>query len=278
MTDVLEDRLRAAADTEMSGVELEHPTSTADPTAATRGRGRGTLAAVAAAVAVLVLGAVTWGVMGGSPSDGGTAEPSPQRATPVEELRSAIDATLSAPAWQAELDGPDGETFWVFDAPDRVEERVADASGQDWVTRSVTIGDTTWSRTVPDGAWQQSTSLGWDSASPVVYLRLIGESPCASRLGSDVLSWRAAGGGCGSSATELPGDLPIDSEIYLVTLDDAGRVSSVRYGSIPGVDGQPMLSSDLASDDPFAQVGAAGGPGIRIHYDDVPPVTEPSGG
>jgi hypothetical protein len=276
MTDVLEDRLRAAAHAATSDVELEHPASTASTRG--RGRGRGTLAAIAAAAAVLVFGAVAWGVMGGSSADGGTAEPSAPRATALEQLRSAIDATLSAPAWQAELDGPDGETFWVFEAPDRIEERVAAASGQDWVTRSVTIGNRTWSRADPGGAWQQSTSLGWDSAPAPLYLRLLSETTCAARVGDALLSWRAAGGGCGSSATELPGDLPIDSEIYLVELDDAGSVASVRYGSIAGVDGEAMLPADPSSADPFARVGASGGPGIRLSYVDVPPVTEPDDG
>lgn len=282
MTDVIEERLRSAADHAMTGVELAPPASN-DAVSPPR-RHRWWVTAAAGIAAAVVLGVVVWAAALRDPGPTEPVQPSPDAPAQVR-ARAAVEATLAAPQWRAELSGGVAPFEVWFHAPDRAESvngvEPVDSS-EDAPMRAIQIDRDLY--TSNDGGWTRTTAppRGLADSHRSLLQGLLADGPCFADQGEFIVAWQDPETGCGSSTTALPDDLPPSSDLWVLRIDDDGRVADFVVGEVPGaVDSErgelvpwPPSPSD-GIDQPMR--GAGGQPAFiySFTYDDVPPITAP---
>jgi hypothetical protein len=282
MTDVLEERLRAAADQAMTGVELETPASD-DAVAPPRRQSRWLTVAAGTAAAV-VLGVVVWAAALRDPGPTEPVQPSPDAPAQVR-ARAAVEATLAAPRWRAEVSGGVTPMELWFHEPDRAESiagiEPVDRAG-DPPMRTVQIGDDLY--TSNDGGWTRTTAppRGLDNSHRSLLEGLLADGPCFANQGDLIVAWQDPETGCGSSTTALPDDLPPGSDLWVLRIDADGRVDDFVVGEVPGAVGSEredlVLWPPSPSDGIDRPMRSAGGQPAYIYsftYADVPPITAP---
>lgn len=275
MTDVLEERLRSAADEAMAGVELAPPDI--DHATAPDRPQRRWLTAVAGIAAAIVIGLVVWAAGLRDPGPTEPVQPAPDAPAQVR-ARAAVEATLSAPQWRAEI-GPGSNAFEIwFREPDRVESAKGVLGDQ---LRAIQIGGDLYYLT--DGNWVRTNapSRGLDESHRSLLEGLLADGPCFADQGGLIVAWQDPATGCGSSTTALPDDLPAGSDIWVLRTDADGRVAELAVGEIPGAVGserQDLGSGSPTSDEisgPISTAGGRTGSVYRFTYDDIPPITAP---
>jgi hypothetical protein len=278
MTDVIEERLRSAADQAMTGVELAPPASN-DAVAPPR-RHRWWVTAAAGIAAAAVLGVVVWAAALRDPGPTEPVQPSPDAPAQVR-ARAAVEATLAAPQWRAEVSG--GVT--PFELWFREPDRVGSVNGsEDEPIRSIQIGETIYFRN--DGEWARSgipeRPLTLISDHLGLLQGILSDGPCFADQGEFIVAWQDPETGCGSSTTALADDLPAGSDIWVLRIDDDGRVGELVVGEVPGAVGSereelvpwPPSPSD-GIDRPMRSAGGQPAFIYSFTYDDVPPITAP---
>lgn len=282
MTDVIEEWLRAAADEAMAGVELAPPAIN-DAVSPPR-RHRWWATAAAGIAAAIVLGVVVWAAALSDPGPTEPVQPSPDAPAQVR-ARAAVEATLAAPQWRAEVSGGVAPFEIWFHAPDRAESvngiEPVDSS-EDAPMRAIQIGDDLY--TGNDGGWTRTTAppRGLDNGHRSLLEGLLADGPCFADQGEFIVAWQDPETGCGSSTTALPDDLPAGSDIWVLRIDDDGRVADVVVGEVPGAVGSergelvpwPPSPSD-GIDQPIRSAGGQPAYIYSFTYDDVPPITAP---
>jgi hypothetical protein len=278
MTDVIEERLRAAADQAMAGVELSPP-AIDDPVEPPH-QHRRWLTAAAGIAAAVVLGVVVWAAALRDPGPTDPVQPSPDAPAQVR-ARAAVEATLAAPQWRAEVSGGVAPFEIWFLEPDRV----GSVNGsEDEPMRSIQIGDTIYFD--DDGEWTRSgipeRPLTLISDHLGLLQGILADGPCFADQGELIVAWQDPETGCGSSTMALPDDLPAGSDIWVLRIDDDGRVDDFVVGEVPGAVGsereQPVPWPPSPSDGIDRPMRSAGGQPAFIYsftYDDVPPITAP---
>lgn len=274
MTDVIEERLRAAADRAMAGVELAPPAS--DDWAAPPPRHPRWLTAAAGIAAAVVLGVVVWAAALRDPGPTEPVQPSPDAPAQVR-ARAAVEATLAAPQWRAEV-GPGLPPFAIwFHEPGQVES----TRGSGEQTRAIQVGGDLYYS--DDGGWTRTTAPPGGLANShrgLLEGLLVGWS-CFADQDEFIVAWQDPEIGCGSSTTALPDDLPAGSDIWVLRIDADGRVAEFAVGEIPGAVGserQDRGSMPPSAEEVSVPIYSAGGRTAvvyRFAYDDVPPITAP---
>ncbi len=283
MTDVIEERLRAAADQAMTGVELAPPAI--DDAVMPPRQHRRWLTAAAGIAAAVVLGVVVWAAALRDPGPTEPVQPSPNAPAQVR-ARSAVEATLAAPRWSAEVSGGVAPFEVRFHEPDRVElinGSEPAARSEDAPMRAIQIGDDLYSGTT-EGDWTRTTAppRGLDRSHRSLLEGLLTDGPCFADQGEFIVAWQDPETGCGSSTTALPDDLPAGSDIWVLRIDDDGRVADLVVGEVPGAVGSereelvpwPPSPSD-GIDQPMRSAGGQPAYIYSFTYDDVPPITAP---
>lgn len=276
MTDVIEERLRAAADRAMTGVELAPPAD--DDRATPPRRHRWWVTAAAGIAAAVVLGVVMWAAALRDPRPAEPVQPAPHAPAQVR-ARAAVEATLAAPRWRAEVSGGVAPYEIRFHEPDRAGS-VNDS--EDERVQSIQVGDTIYFQ--DDGEWAQSgiteRPLTLISDHLALLQGILADGPCFADQGDLIVAWQDPETGCGSSTTELPDDLPPGSDIWVLRITE-GRVGDFAVGEVPGEVGSErqgptsMPPSLEKISVPIFEAGATTAVAYRFGYDDVPPITAP---
>ena len=278
MTDVIEERLRTAADQAMTGVELTTP---AGDRAAQR-RHRRWLAAAAGTPP-----RSCWVWWCGRPRRAIPARPSrcnPHRTRAQVRARSAVEATLEASQWRAEVYGGVGRSRSGPTSPARESVNGVETvdSTADVPMRAIQIGDDLY--VTNDGEWTRTTAAERSLADVHRSLlqAVLADGPCFADEGELIVAWQDPETGCGSSTTALPDDLPAGSDIWVLRVDEGGRVANLAVGEVPGdvgsdrekVEAWPPSPSD-GIDRPVRRAGGQPAYIYSYTYDDVPPITAP---
>ncbi len=281
MTDVLEERLRAAADQAMTGVELETPAS--DEVVAPPRRQSRWLTVAAGTAAAVVLGVVVWAAALRDPGPTEPVQPSPDAPAQVR-ARAAVEATLAAPQWRAEVSGGVTPMELWFHEPDRAES----IDGSEPASRSedepmwaVQIGGDLYYS--DDGRWTRTTApaRGLTESHRSLLRGLLADGPCFADQGDLIVAWQDPETSCGSSTTALPDDLPPGSDLWVLRIDGDGRLADLAVGEVPGAVGserQDPKSMPPLLEEITVPIHSAGGTTAVVYnfaYNDVPPITAP---
>lgn len=233
----------------------------------------GRLTGVAAAlVAVVVVGVAVLAVKG----SGSDSTP----ATAAAQLSTAVEGTRSVPAMAVDIHGnwsfaPDGaEAIWNYGAPDRWEQLTQsdqprlERSAPGGATVRLYVGDKTW--TTNDGRWQAEVPASAVQPGPLSVLDQLAATDCAVEEDGQIIAWSSGTEICPDPALGIPSDLPTGTWVWVVILDDDGRLHEVRTGETADLGDNVNLHGQR---DPLGRVGALDGGSARFWYDNISEVS-----
>lgn len=277
MSNSLEDRLERAGRT-LDAASADHAAGTGPlgDVPAVSGVGQPRPAWRLAGVAALIAAVVVGGAVAATRGSTTVTEPADGSRDHRQEIATAIARTRAAPAMTVVVHGdwPNGSRFphanWNYGAPDRWEQLAPTYPGSidikppTSVSVRLYIGAETWAAV--DGRWEPEQPPHPADPVPIEMLDRIPALECTGMQQSIddsdnriefLIAWTPPSGGCRTDDAGVPVDLPVGTEVWLLDLDDAGRIEQVDAGVVVEVD-----------------VSALGGFRSHFWYDDIPEVSE----
>ena len=214
---------------------------------------------------------------------GSTADPDPLAGVPGsgDPIAAAVATTRAAEALAVDVRGswrgaPDGaEAIWNYGAPDRWEQMEQsplpriELSPPGGSSIRLYVGSETW-RGV-EGRWSREVPAHRDPAAPLDMLQRLTATDCRGESDGQLIGWSVPSGECGPVGSALPVGLLPGSEVWVVRLDDSGRIAEIRSGEVLDLGDDVNLAD---SPDPLVLAGAVGrGVAARFWYDNVPEVS-----
>ena len=241
-------------------------------------RHSGRLAGVTAAMlAAVIVGGVVVANLGSNP------DPNPLTgvAGSRDPIAAAVATTRATTALAVDVRGswrgaPDGaEAIWNYGAPDRWEQMEQNTvprielSPPGGSSIRLYVGSETWREV--EGRWSREVPAHRDPAAPLEMLERLTATDCHGESDGQLIGWSVPSGECGPVGSALPVGLPPGSEVWVVRLDDSGRIAEIRSGEVLDLGDDVNLAD---SPDPLVLAGAVGrGVAARFWYDNVPEVS-----
>ncbi|HKY15616.1 MAG TPA: hypothetical protein VJM33_11890 [Microthrixaceae bacterium] len=250
----------------------DQPLNAAEPEAPTSGV-RWLTGVAAAVLTVAVIGAAALALRG----PGSDTEPA---AGAEAQVSSAVEATRSVSAmavdihgaWSFATDGADA--IWNYGAPDRWEQMAQseqprlDRNPPGGVTIRLYVGDKTW--TTEEGHWRAEVPARAVQPDPLTMLDELAAADCAVEEDGQLVAWNSGSDTCPSFDAGNPSDLPVGTWVWVLRVDDDGRLREVRSGETADFGDGVRLEGQS---DPLARVGALPGSSARFWYDNIPEVS-----
>lgn len=247
------------------------------PSGGARRQGRGLLAA--AAVVAVVVGSVAVFARddavdvisgpGGADASGVVDIAVVHDPAAKDALDRAVKTTRDAAGFVATIQGGVGPSEFTYEAPDRVDVQTFDSVG-DLLSRQVVVGSDMW--VSGDGQWVTGQQ-DWRVTAPFTLFDAL-TAACVAKADELLLAWDPGPSGCAESA-QPSSDLPDETAVWAVEVDDAGRLARVVVGEVGALTSPVLSSVGAESIRSLGRLGASAQLIATFDYDGLPPVTVP---